>query len=151
MNKAIPFAIAALLTVCSQPIPRLQAQAAATALDPRVEPLQMIVDYADGAQKRRESAGETVESVGMRPSQQVTITLRFLRKRAGDTVRISPLDGGEVDISAPVTVPEDGNVTFNFRAGTSPGLYRLAVMGVFQYELSFYAVPAHRVSTPWSP
>lgn len=150
MNKAVLIAAAALLTVCCLPIPRLQAQGAPP-VDPRVEPLQMIVDYPDGAQKRRQSAGETVEPLGMRPGQQVTITLRFLRKRAGDTVRISPLDGGEVDVSAPVTVPTDGNVTFTFRAGSSPGLYRLAVMGVFQYELSFYAVPAQRVPTPWSP
>src|SRR5688572_7944759 len=97
MNKAVLFAAAALLAVCCLPIPRVQAQGSAPA-DPRVEPLQMIVDYPDGAQKRRESAGETVEPVGMRPGQQVAITLRFLRKRAGDTVRISPLDGGEVDV-----------------------------------------------------
>jgi hypothetical protein len=150
MNKAVLFGSAALLTVCCLPIPRLQAQAAAP-LDPRVEPLQMVVDYPDGAQKRRQSAGETVEPVGMRPGQQVTITLRFLRKRAGDMVRISPLDGGEVDVSGPVAVSTDGNVAFTFRAGASPGLYRLAVMGVFQYELSFHVVPAHRVPTPWSP
>src|SRR5688500_11393134 len=149
MSKAALWGTAALLAVCCLPIVRLNAQAPAPP-DPRVEPLQMIVNYPDGAQKRRESAGETVEPVAMRPGQQVTITLRFLRKRAGDEVRISPLDGGEVDISEPVTVSTEGDVTFTFRAGTSPGMYRLAVMGVFQYELSFHVVPAHRIPTPWS-
>ena|SRR5688572_5338759 len=149
MNRAILFATAALLTVCHLPIPRVQAQASAPP-DPRVEPLQMIVDYPDGAQRRRQSAEETVEPVGMRPGQEVTVTLRFLRKRAGDEIRISSMDGGEIDVPSPVTVPSDGNVSFTFRAG-SPGLYRLAVMGVFQYELSFHVVPAHRVPTPWSP
>jgi hypothetical protein len=111
----------------------------------------MIVDFPDGTQKRRESAGETVEPLGMRPGQQVTITLRFLRKRAGDEVRISALDGGEVDISLPATISKQGDVTFNFRAGASAGLYRLAVIGLFQYELSLYAMPANRLPTPWAP
>ena len=150
MNKTLLLTSATLLTVCCLPTSRLQAQAEAPP-NPRVEPLQMIVDFPDGAQKRRESAGETVEPVGIRPGQQLAITLRFLRKRAGDEVRISPLDGGEVDIPVPATIAEDGSVTFNFRPGVSPGLYRLAVIGVFQYELSFYAMPAHRVPTPWSP
>jgi hypothetical protein len=147
MNKSVLFATAALLTVCCLPMPRLQAQAEPP-MDPRVEPLQMIVDYPDGAQKRRQSAGEKMESVGMPAGQSVQITLRFLRTRAGDEVRISPLDGGEVDIALPATVSPDGSITFNFRAGSSPGLYRLAVIGVYQYELSLYAVPPNRVATP---
>lgn len=103
------------------------------------EPLRMLVDYGDAPQKRRASHGGMMEAVGLPISQEVQVTLEFLRTRAGDSVLIRSLDGGQVAPQEPVVIPTDGRVVFSFRPGSTTGLYRLAVISAQRYELQFYA------------
>lgn len=104
------------------------------------EPLQMIVNYADGTPaKRRESRHGVVDPVGLPIGQAASITLKFLRKHAGRQVSIGSLDGGVIDIQPPLTIAADGSLSFRFTPGTSRGLYRLQVFGTEPYELQLYA------------
>jgi hypothetical protein len=108
------------------------------------EPLQMVVDYGQGLQKHRESRHGVVESVGVPIGQQVAITLRFLRKRAGERIAVTPLDGAAMDLQQPATISPDGSVTFAFNAGSTPGLHRLMVYGGQPYEIRLYAFDPNR-------
>jgi hypothetical protein len=100
----------------------------------------MTVDYGYGELKHRESAAGQIEPVGLAIGRSITITLHFLQQRAGELVTVAPLDGGTVDVQAPIAISSDGTVVFHFQAGLSPGLYRLAVGGAGQYQLSLYAL-----------
>jgi hypothetical protein len=114
-----------------------------------IEPLQMIVDYGQSQVNPRETHHGVMEPVGLPANQQVAITLRFLKKRAGDSVTIGRLDGGEIDLAGPVTIASDGSVLFHFSAGGVPGLYRLLVQGRERYEIPLYAIDPNR--SPRSP
>jgi hypothetical protein len=103
-----------------------------------VVPLQVIVDYPDGQQKRRTSRDNVVTSLGVAIGQQITITLQFPRTRGGDSIAIAPVDGGLVDVDQPVPISADGSVTFHFTAGMNPGSYRLLVAGKQSYEIRLY-------------
>jgi hypothetical protein len=63
--------------------------------------LQMVIDYGQVNQKRRQSHHGIMEPVGLVIAQPVTITLEFTPQRAGDSVLVSALDGGQVDPSGP--------------------------------------------------
>jgi hypothetical protein len=108
------------------------------------EPLKVVIDYAQGPPKHRTSRDGIIAPIGVALGDPVAITLQFLRKRAGEAVVITSLDGGQIDIQAPVTISPDGTVVFNFQSGASPGLYRLMVSGPGDYELSLYAVDPNR-------
>lgn len=107
---------------------------------PAAEPLQMIVDYGVGQPKRATSHHGAMEPIGFPVGQPLNITLQFLRKRAGDTVIITPVDGGQTNLEGPVQISAEGEIQFTFQPGSSPGLYRLTVQGPQQYDLSLYAV-----------
>jgi hypothetical protein len=111
---------------------------------PNEEPLQMIVDYGQSQLNRRETHHGVMETVGVPANLSVTITLRFLKKRAGAPVTIGRLDGGEIDLAGPVTIASDGTVLFHFSAGGLPGLYRLMVDGPEHYEIALYAIDPNR-------
>ncbi|MEN3370481.1 MAG: hypothetical protein V7609_2624 [Verrucomicrobiota bacterium] len=108
------------------------------------EPLQMVIDYGAGKQNQRESHHGVVEPVGLPVGQQVAITLRFLRKRAGDQVMIGLLDGGQINVAGPVTIAPDGTVAFSFQTDGAPGLYRLMISGAQSYQLMLYAFDPNR-------
>ena len=104
------------------------------------EPVQVIVDSGNGQPKRRESLEGSIGPIGLPLGQPVTITLQFLRKRAGENVAIMSLDGAQVDVPSPSTISSDGTVVFQFQAGATPGLYRVAIAGPGDYELFLFAV-----------
>jgi hypothetical protein len=116
---------------------------------PSQEPLQIIVDYGQSQLNPRETHHGVMETVGVPANQLVAITLRFLKKRAGSTVTIGRLDGGEIDLQGPVTIASDGSVLFHFSAGGMPGRYRLLVDGPERYEIPLYAIDPNRA--PRSP
>jgi hypothetical protein len=143
MIKTLPLLV--VLATFFRTAEPIKAQAA----DAAIEPLQMIVDYGQGQTKRRETHHGVMEPIGLPANQQVAITLRFLKKRAGSAVTIGRLDGGEIDLQGPVTISSDGSVLFHFHAGGVPGLYRVLVDGPERYEISLYAIDPNR--TPRSP
>jgi hypothetical protein len=112
----------------------------------------MVIDYGVGQPKHRESHHGLMEPVGLAVGQPVEVTLQFLRKNAGGIIRLSPLDGGQIDLQGPVTISSDGSVVFHFQSDSLPGLYRLAITGAQQYQISFYAVDPNRPApTPRNP
>jgi hypothetical protein len=142
-NLLFKIALAAIALAGAQQL-SAQAPAAAAANAQNEEPLQMIIDYGAGKQNHRESHHGVVEPVGLPVGQQVAITLRFLRKRAGDQVMIGLLDGGQINVAEPVTIAPDGTVSFTFQPGGSPGLYRLMINGSQPYQLMLYAFDPNR-------
>jgi hypothetical protein len=113
------------------------------------EPLQMLIDYGQGQPKHRESRHGVVEPIGVPIGQPVTITLQFLRKRAGERIAITAVDGGVMDLQQPATISPDGSVTFAFNAGATSGLHRLMIYGGQQYEIRLYAFDPN--NAPASP
>jgi hypothetical protein len=102
------------------------------------EPLQIIVDYGpEHPPKHRVSRHGIVEPVGVPMGQQVAITLKFLRRRAGERIAVTALDPGTIALQQPATIPEDGAVMFLF-TGITPGLCRVQVYGGPAYELRLY-------------
>ena len=117
--------------------------------DDKGDSLQMVIDYGQGQQKRRPSHHGVMEPVGLAIGQPVTITLEFSPHRAGDSVRVSALDGGQVDPQGPIIIPANGKVGFTFQPGRTPGLYRLLVQGADQYQLQLFAFdPSRPVKNP---
>ena len=110
--------------------------------------LQMVIDYGQGNQKHRQSHHGVMEPVGLAIGQPVTITLEFIPQRAGDSVLVSALDGGQLDPSGPVVIPANGKVSFTFQPGRTPGLYRLVVQGAEQYQLQLFAFDPNRPVKP---
>ena len=106
--------------------------------------VQMVIRYGPGQEKRRHSRQGAMEPVGLAVDQRVGITLQFLPQRAGELVVVTPLDGGEINLEGPVAVSPEGRVSFQFRSGRTAGLYRLAVSGAEQCQLSLYAVDPDR-------
>jgi hypothetical protein len=106
----------ALLPVWLAIVSQVNAETSPLAADAAIEPLQMIVDYGQSQLNPRETHHGVMEPVGLPANQQVAITLRFLKKRAGSAVTIGRLDGGEIDLQGPVTISFDGSVLFHFYA-----------------------------------
>ena len=104
------------------------------------EPLQMIVDYGDGQARRRVSRDGMIEPVSVVIGERVSITLKFLRTKAGQSVAVASMDGGSIDLEGPTTIASDGTVVFRFQSGSTPGLYRLWIAGPEQYQACLYAI-----------
>ena len=145
MTKILTQFAAALILSCLG-ISDLSAQAAPFGgFGPKSEePLQMVIDYGVGQPKHRESHHGVMEPLSLDVGQQVQVTLRFLRKNAGGIISLTPLDGGQIDLQGPVAIASDGSVVFHYQSGLRPGLYRLAITGAQQYQISFYAVDPNR-------
>lgn len=112
----------------------------------------MIVDYGPGRPpKHRVSHQGVVEPIGIPIGQEVSITLKFQRRRAGEALAVSALDQGFIDVQQPVTTPEDGAVTFQFIAAITPGLCRVHVYGAQTYELRLYAFGSYELAVVTLP
>lgn len=98
----------------------------------------MIVDYGQGPPKIRESNHGVVDPVGIPIGRAVSISLRFLRTRAGERIALRALDGGTLDFQQPA-ISSNGLVTFTFNPGQTTGLFRIFVYGGPTYEIDLYA------------
>jgi hypothetical protein len=103
--------------------------------------IEMETDDGSGERKRQRTLDGVMEPVGLPVGGQIAITLEASSSKAGQTVRLGLLDGGEIADPSTLTVATDGKVGFSFVAGITPGLYRVLVsLGTDQYELRLYAV-----------
>lgn len=120
---------------------QLQAQSPAsrTGIGLGEDPLQVVIDFGQSKQTRRESHHGVVDPLGVPINQQVSVTLKFLRKRAGEQIALSSLDAGVVTLRQPATISPDGSVVFGFNAGSTTGLRRFHIFGSAEYDLSLYA------------
>jgi len=108
------------------------------------EPLHVVINYADGTKKVRESHHGSIDPIALPVAQQITITLQFPNKRAGAPVFLSSLDGGDLTLPSSTSVSSNGDFTFQFHAGNLPGVFRLLINSLQQYQVSLYAYdPSH--------
>ena len=142
---------AAALAFSCLSIRELSAQAATGGVLPTNEKtLQMAIDSGIDQPILSESHEGIPEAVVLVAGQTAEITLRFPANTAGGLITVSPLDGGQIDLDEPVAISSDGSVIFYFQPDALPGLYRIAIDGAQQYQISFYAVDPNRprVSPP---
>ena len=144
-KKLLSVACAALFAALCLDTAKVSAQSPPLAADNEKDSLQMVVNYGQGKEKRRRSHHGEMEPVGLPLGQVIEITLEFPKKRAGQLVIVSALDGGRITApGGPLSVSANGTVSFSFQSGQVPGLYRLLVQGAEQYELHLHAVDPNR-------
>lgn len=80
--------------------------------------------------------------VGVQPSQTVSVTLTYPQALARQSVNIEPLDGGEAIVpQTGLSIGLDGALTFQFRVGSTAGLYQVRVHhGSSAVALQFWAL-----------
>jgi hypothetical protein len=142
---------AAALAFSYLSIRELSAQAPGGGVLPTDEKtLQMVIDSGVDQPILCESHEGIPEPVVLVAGQPAEITLRFPANTAGGLITVSPLDGGQIDLDEGVAIPADGSVTFHYQPDALPGLYRIAIDGAQQYQISFYVVDPNRrrVSPP---
>jgi hypothetical protein len=153
---------ASLATICLPP-GRLFAQFEESGDDQ----LQVVVNKGDANNEQRFATYRGVaEPLSLRPGQWFPVTLQFPVGKAGTTIRVGCLDGGQISVSTsqgPVILPADGTpqptlsvaadgtIPLSFQAGRTPGLYRVVVqLPDKRYYLHFYLVdpsrPTHAVA-----
>jgi hypothetical protein len=102
-------------------------------------PINMLVNAGTSEERMRSSHFGSLAPVGMRPSEQIAITLNVPGSMVAYPVGIAPLDGGTVFAAEELFVNSDRTVSFDFVGGKTPGLYRVLVnIASQQYELQFY-------------
>jgi hypothetical protein len=131
--------IAALIVITCLPCGKLSAQVEYGSGS--VTPIQMVVNGGTDTERWETSHFGNLGLIGLRPGGQAPITLVVSGSTVGYPVSIAPLDGGEIAAAANLSVTSDRTVAFDFRGGTTPGLYRVLVtIGSQQYYLQFYVV-----------
>lgn len=146
--------IAAAFAVISLPTGRLSAQFQESGDDE----LQVVVNKGDTSNEQRFATYDGVaEPLSLRPGQWFPLTLQFPVEKAGTTIRVGCLDGGQISVGTSqgqvvlpadgtppqptLSVAADGTMPFSFQAGQTPGLYRVVVqLPDKRYYLHFYLV-----------
>jgi hypothetical protein len=116
--------------------------------------VQVVLNSGEDSETPLEIYGGEVEPVGMLPNQAMPFTLQFPSSRAGETVMIGLVDGGQVTAvtaqgnfvisnngaDAPnLLISDEGTFEFSFQPGATAGLYRVLVtVGVDQYQFQLY-------------
>jgi hypothetical protein len=104
----------------------------------------MVIDSGADQPTLCQSYEGVPEAVVLAVAHLFEITLRFPTNSAGGTITVTPLDGGQIDLDGPATISSDGSVVFHYQPGALPGLYRLAIAGAQERQISFYAVDPNR-------
>jgi hypothetical protein len=107
---------------------------------PNSPPLDMIVNPGTQYEMWQTSHEGLLDPVGIDSSAQMAIMLSSQYLTPKGPVGITPLDGGEIFVDdGDLMVSSEGTVTFSFQAGSTPGMYRVAVIfGGMQYQLRLY-------------
>lgn len=116
--------------------------------NPYSTPISMQVSNETTERTSRTSRSGAMDPVGLRANELATITLTVPVNWANYPVGVAPLDGGEVFGFENLLVSATGTVTFGFKGGNIPGLYRvMVIIGVERYHLRLY-VPKPGDLTP---
>src|ERR1700737_1434802 len=80
--------------------------------------------------------------VGLQPNQVVDVAVQFSTDKAGRTIIIEPLDGGQViGSSNKLVVSTDGTLTFRLQAGHDPGVCQISLHdGAQEMGLQFWVL-----------
>jgi hypothetical protein len=110
-------------------------------------PIDMVVNAGTNHERWETSHFGIMEPVGLRPNEQIAITLIVSSTHAGYPVGLAPLDGGAIVGAEGLIVAGDGTIGFTFQGGNVPGLYRVvATIGSEQYQLRLHV--AHPQDMP---
>jgi hypothetical protein len=148
MITRIPFCSVylAAFAIAFLPLPRVSAQLAEIIEE---DSLQLAINYGGEDERRLSSHKGVIEPLGLVYNQLQPVTLLCSEDKAGQTVTLSPLDGGvEIIVNGIATatdsratllsVANDGTADFVLK-GPLPGTYRILVtIGADQYELQFH-------------
>jgi len=136
-KKQISVTWVAIMVSIYLPIEKLFAQDSDG--NPYSPAISMTMHNETTDRTNRTSHSGIIDPVGLRPNEQATITLSVPSNWASYPVGIAPLDGGEVFGFENLQVATGGAVSFGFKAGSTPGLYRVVVsIGAERYQLQLY-------------
>ena len=129
--------IAAAFAVIYFPAEKLSAQAQDG--NPYSTAIDMVINGDTNGGRQRTSHFGIMDPIGLRADEQIAITLNVSSAWANYPVGIAPVDGGEVFAPENLSVASNGTVSFAFKGGNTPGLYRVLVtIGPEQYQLQLY-------------
>jgi hypothetical protein len=96
---------------------------------PQIEEGPEITVTSDGGGSiKATTLNRSSEQIGLRPNQQVDVSVQYGVTKAGHLIAVIPLDGGLVPGSdKKFTVGLDGALRFKFKAGGQPGVYQVSL------------------------
>ncbi|MFN2622964.1 MAG: hypothetical protein ABR611_08980 [Chthoniobacterales bacterium] len=133
----------------------------------RVQPHRVAtVTYPDQSTVLTRAAAGTFQMLAARPGELVTVVVPIPVTAVPVVASVQALDGGyfatlpsALNPSSPISPPVvvavpvvNGKLTFNFQAGTYPGLYRVLVQGIGRpATLQFWVQNVQQPKTnPWA-
>jgi hypothetical protein len=101
--------------------------------------IQMVITGDTTAFRQRTSHFGIIDPIGVLPRELIGIKLFVPTDMINYPVFIAPLDGGEIFGTESLFVASDSTATFSFKAGNTPGRYRVQVIiASQQYLLQLY-------------
>jgi hypothetical protein len=88
------------------------------------------------------------QPVSVAPLETATVTLQFGTTLAGVQVVVQALDSGTLGFGGLARIDQDGNLSFPFRVGGQPGLYRLSVVAQMYNESTSVSLVKFQVPSP---
>lgn len=89
---------------------------------------EITVTYDRGGTVKARTLNRVSEQVGLRPNQQVDVSVQYGVAKAVQLIAVFPLDGGIVPGSdKKFVVGIDGALRFKFKAGAQPGVYQVSL------------------------
>lgn len=86
-----------------------------------------VTDDGGGSVKAK-TLNRASEQIGLRPNQQVDVSVQYGVAKAGQLIAVIPLDGGIIPGSdKKLVVGSDGSLQFKFKAGHEPGVYQVSL------------------------
>jgi hypothetical protein len=116
-SKCLLLALSAWAFCALIPIAPAQTAAPQTAT-------KAAITFANAGSLTLHSTQTGFPMIGLNANEAVTIELQFPQTIAGTLIAIQPLDGGSVT-GQNTLIAVDGKTSFQFRAASQPGLYRV--------------------------
>lgn len=133
---------------------------------PHVQPLRIAtVTFPDQSTVQTQAAADKFQMIAARPGETMTVVVPMPVSAVPILASIAALDGGQfftippttltnsVSLGLGATVPVvNGKAAFNFQVASSPGLYRVLVLGLGRAAtLQFWVQDVqHPATNPWA-